>query len=198
MTRSAKAWLPRLLVESVVVMMSILVALVVDEWRENSAAEATVQWSLQSIRQELEQNREGLENAARYHAGLADTLQSLVAAGASEIREDVRPHGWLVTPQLTSAAWRGANATRATSDMPAKVVLALAGVYQSQDQYLARREAIMPVLYATAMERDTHSLLPFFRPLAGIINDVAAWEALLLSHYDRALEELDGVTRQSR
>jgi len=56
----------------------------------------------------------------------------------------------------------------------------------------------MPVLYAAVMERDAASLLPLFRPLAGIVNDVAAWEALLLSHYDRALGELDGVTPQSR
>jgi len=191
MTGPRKRWLPRLVVESVVVMVSILVALVVDEWQEERAAEATVQWSLQSIRHELEHNREVLEETSQYHQALADTLLSLVASGASAIDEGVRPHGWLMTPQLTSAAWHGANATRATADMPASVVLTLAGVYQKQDQYLARREAVFSVLYATAMERNTANLLPMFRPLAGIVNDVAAWESLLLPMYDRAIEELD-------
>lgn len=107
--------------------------LVMDEWREARAAEATVQWGLQSIRQEMEHNRETPEETSQYLQGRVDTLLSLLASGASEIDEGVRPHGWLMTPQLTSAAWHGANATRATADMPASVVLTLGGVYQKQD-----------------------------------------------------------------
>lgn len=197
MTRSTKRWLPRLVVESVVVMVSILIALVVDEWRESRAAEATVQWSLQSIRQEMEHNRQNLEETSRYHRRLADTLLTLAASEASRIDEEVRPHGWVMTPQLTSAAWHGANTTRATADMPAPVVLTLAGVYQEQEQYLTRREAIFSVLYAAVLERNSPSLLPMFRPLAGIVNDVAAWESLLLTQYDRAIEELDRAADES-
>lgn len=187
-----REWLPRLLVESAVVVFSILLALAVNEWWDQRETEAAVQRSLRSIQGEMERNRSRLEEVARYHRELADTLKTLVNAGAEEVPEGVPAHGWLQTPELTSAAWRGAGTTGTASEMPHDLVLILSEAYREQEQYEETRQAIVPVLYDILMERGQNTLRPMFRPLSGIISDVASWEAQLLKKYERALEELEG------
>lgn len=191
MSRS-RSWVPRLLVESAVVVFSILAALAADAWWQGRQARGAVEASLESIRSELAGNLNRLQRVAPYHRTLADTLRALGAAGVEEVDPDLYSQGWLITPELTAAAWEGARATGTTTDMTPGMVRTLAEAYQSQSQYLARREAIIPVLYGTILETGDPDLSRAYRPVAGIIGDVAAWEELLLDQYERVLNHWPG------
>lgn len=108
-------WLPRLLLESGVVVVSILAALAADAWWEERETRAAVDTSLESIRAEISGNLDRLQRVAPYHRNLADTLLALRAAGFDQVNPDIYSQGWLITPQLTAAAWEGARATGTTA-----------------------------------------------------------------------------------
>mgnify|MGYP005852946999 CR=1 FL=1 len=114
---SRPEWIPRLAAESLVVVLSILLALAADAWWEGRETRADVEASLTSIRAEIMQNRSRLGDVAPYHRSLADTLLSLASTGAARVPADLYARGWLVTPELTAAAWDGARATGTTSDV---------------------------------------------------------------------------------
>lgn len=184
-------WIPRLAVESVVVVLSILLALGVDEWRDRRESELRVQRSLRSIRSEVERNRQRLRDVAEYHVTLADTLRALAANGVADVGADVYPRGWLLTPELVSGAWRAANATGTTAEMPLEIVLDLSETYEQQAQYRARRESIIPMLYGSLLDDGGASFAARYTSMAAIIHDVGDWEASLLRRYERALARLD-------
>lgn len=190
--------MPRLAVESLVVVLSVLLALAADEWWDRRETRAAVTESLRSIQAEIVQNRARLQEVAPYHRNLADTLQRLAAAGATRVEPDLHARGWLVTRELTAAAWNGARTSGTTSEMAPRTVLLLSDVYQKQAAYLARREAIMPVIYAHVLERGSADLEAAYRPLAGIIGDVASWEAALLVRYEEVLEGWPGDSEEDR
>lgn len=187
-----RSWLPGLGVESLVVVFSILAALAADEWWQGRETRAAVSSSLEAIRAEVAANRERLAQVAPYHRKLADTLLALASVGTDRPDPTLHSQGWLQTPELTMAAWEGARATGTTAAMSPEVVGTLADVYGRQAQYLARREAIIPVLYEWILDAGDPDLAEAYEPLAGIISDVASWEALLLEWYERVLVDWPG------
>jgi len=132
------------------------------------------------------------------HRGLADTLRTLRAAGTETIEPEVYARGWLMTPELPAAAWEGARATGATSEMSHRIGLMLSGVYEQQAQYLERREAIIPVLYQSMLARESPDLSELYWPMTGIISDVASWESALLERYNRILEAWPSLVAEPR
>ena len=64
-------WLPRVLFESALIVMSILVALGLDEWRENREAAETVSQALLNFDREIRQNQAQIEQDIR------DTLNNI-------------------------------------------------------------------------------------------------------------------------
>lgn len=188
-----RQWTARLLVESAVVVFSILLALAVDEWRQARATEERVQDSLESLRSELVENRRTLRQARGYHAELADTLFTLASAGREEPPEGVPSQGWLLSVELLSNAWEVATTSGTTADMSHGTAVALARAFDQQDSYLERRRALLPVVYEAAVTRETPSLRRLYPAMAGIVSDVADWERQVLEAYDSALEALDGT-----
>lgn len=187
-----RRWLPRLLVESVVVVFSILLALAVDEWRRGEATEERVRDSLRSIRAELVDNRETVRANARYHLSLSDTLFALDNTGTEVPPEDVPSRGWILPADLVSNAWEVATSTGTAADMPHATAVALARAYQVQERYRESRHVVMGVLYRASAVRETPSVRRLYPAVAGFINDLGHREQQLLDAYDDALARLEG------
>lgn len=66
----------RLLLEMVVIVLSVLLALVVNEWRQGVARSATVASVLNIVRSEIEANQAQLEPALQHHRDLRRQLES--------------------------------------------------------------------------------------------------------------------------
>lgn len=191
-----RRWLPRLAVESLVVVFSILLALVVNEWRQEEEREDRRERATEAIRAELLHNYRELQSVHPYHVGLADTLRSAFETGAESVDPGVRPQGWIRSVDLVSAAWETARATGTTADFPYDAVLTLSRAYESQAGFRRKKEDLIHPVLLRAMDRDVPSLLNDPRGMGLVLNTLSDWEANLLREYERTLEAL-GVPADS-
>ena len=72
-----REWIIRATVASVLIITSILLALAVDEWRENEGHEELANQALLSFAREIRQNQARIEDAAPYHQGLRQVIARL-------------------------------------------------------------------------------------------------------------------------
>ena len=156
--RTTWAWLPRVLVESVLIVFSVLVALAVDQWSADRERRKRAAVALESIRAEVETNLGNAERARDNHRAMRDSLGHYLA-----VRKPPPSRiylGGIFKPAVVYAvAWESARETGTTNDLPYELVLRLAEVYGQQARYRAlgdalaqdlmmqvRREGVEPVL----------------------------------------------------
>ena len=132
---SRRAWISRVLVESLLVVGSILLALALDEWNEGQDYQDLATLSLVNFEREIQQNRLRLEDVTPFHGGLRDVLANMDAGGAAvpvttirNILEGFQP------ALLVSTAWETAVATGALGYMDYDVVAGLSRTYNLQEQ----------------------------------------------------------------
>ena len=75
-----RSWISRVLVESVLVVGSILLALALDEWNQDRDYQDLATLSLANFEREIQQNRLRLEDVTLFHAGLRDVLANMNAS----------------------------------------------------------------------------------------------------------------------
>jgi Tfp pilus assembly protein PilE len=75
------AWLPKALFEAALIVLSVLLALAVDEWREDRQRAERAEVALRSIRAELQENLQSVERARANHLAMRDSLQTYAARG---------------------------------------------------------------------------------------------------------------------
>lgn len=136
-------WLAQALVESFFVVISIILALAVDEWRDNRAFEQLAFQSLGIFEREIHQNQARLEDAVPFHTGIRDLLaQSLNGDGASvdlrSIMEGVE------TPVILNTAWQTALATGALTHMDVELVSDLSLTYSIQERFTGGNDRDRP------------------------------------------------------
>ena len=178
-------WLAQAVVESVLVVVSILMALAVDEWRDNRAFAELADQSLGIFEREIRQNQARLEDANPFHNGIRDLLgQAMDQPNASMdlrgIMEGVE------TPVILNTAWQTALATGALTHMDVETVSALSLTYSIQDRFIATsgrdRPRIAPSddLTKVALHERMHEAFDYMTGLT-------RGEAELLTVYGEAL-----------
>ena len=111
---SRRSWISRVLVESVLVVGSILLALALDEWNEDQGYLDLATLSLLNFEREIQQNRLRLEDVTPFHVGLRDVLANMDARGADVPATTIRNILEGFQPALlVSTAWETAVATGA-------------------------------------------------------------------------------------
>lgn len=185
-----RPWLARVLAESVLIVLSVLVALGVDEWRDTRARETRAEMALASIAVELQQNLETLERARGNHVAKSDSLSAYATRGALPPPE-VYMYGMFSPGLVQSTAWESARETGATSDMPYELVLRLSRVYDRQERYrvlaAAMTEDIMRDVRREGMETVLRDRFASFITLQ---LDFAGREESLLEAYSSVLADL--------
>ena len=136
-------WIVKGLVESLLVMGSILVALAVDEWAQNREYAELADQSLVIFQREIVQNRARLEDAAPYHQGIRDLLSQmrLDPEASTDIRSIMEG---LEAPVLLNTAWETALATGALTHMGFEVVSVLSLTYSIQEAFENRSRLDKP------------------------------------------------------
>jgi hypothetical protein len=135
-SRQISDWLPRVLFESMLIVVSILVALYLDEWRDDRQDAENIQDALAYFVSEIQQNRARVEDAAPFNQGLRHVLNRRQEVRAIEsvatfvnIFESYNP------VVLQSTAWETAIATGALAKMDYQLVSALSLTYSLQNRY---------------------------------------------------------------
>ena len=73
-SKPTAVWLPRVLFESALITVSILLALGLDEWRENQQDQETMEHAMSNFLREIRQNKARVDDAAPFNRGLRDVL----------------------------------------------------------------------------------------------------------------------------
>ena len=135
-SKSTSVWLPRVLFESLLITVSILFALALDEWREDRQNAENIQKALSNFVSEIQQNKATIDDAAPFNQGLRH-----VVSKRQEVRniESVTHFVNIIESYspvvLRSTAWDTALATGSFSKMDYSLVSALSLTYGLQNRY---------------------------------------------------------------
>ena len=141
-SKAVSIWLPQVIFESALIVVSILVALGLDEWREDREDEEMIRHALSSFAIEIQQNKARVEDAAPFNQGLKDVLAShYVVNDIKTVDEFVTMVESYSPVVLHSTAWETALATGSLAKMKYELVSALSMTYSLQARYLLANRA---------------------------------------------------------
>jgi hypothetical protein len=147
-TSAFSVWLPRVMFESALITVSILLALGLDEWREDRQAEETIEIAISNFLREIRQNKARVDDAAPFNRGLRDVLSQRYRDGdissTTDFIDIVESYN---TAVLQSTAWETALATGSVTIMDYHLVSALSLTYGLQNRYQeATREGLADLM----------------------------------------------------
>jgi len=135
-TKDNSDWLPQVIFESALIVVSILVALGLDEWREKREDDHTVQQALANFVREIGQNQSRIDDAAPFNQGLLNVMKSRSEHnGIGSVDEFVNMVESYAPVVLQSTAWETAMATGSLAKMDYNLVSALSLTYSLQNRY---------------------------------------------------------------
>ncbi len=139
---SESSWISQGVFQSVLIIMSILIALAFDGWREEAEEEELVERAIYSFEQEIRSNNGRIGAVIPFHNALYDILSRNQSEGditdVSQLDDIVQS---FQTVRLEHTAWDTAVATGALARMDYGLVNALSLTYSLQERYLADYEA---------------------------------------------------------
>lgn len=186
---------PRFVFESVMIVMSILLALGVSQCSEQVSREERARVALRNIHAEISSNAEALRRSVPYHKGMLSRLDLLLADSAEVLRREgmfgtlgrIASDG-LQPPTLSSTAWEMATMTDAVARTDYSRLYSISRLYQLQRMGV---EGTLPRLSALIFSTDTFRAeqdpLPSLRLLQLILNELLTQEQYLLERYEEAL-----------
>ena len=136
--------LPEIVLEAASVAFAVLLAFWVDEWRQERQERELAARARTAIVAELSANRDELRASLAAHQRTLDSLPELIrrVAGDSVARLNVG----LLVPELSSAAWRTAQATEAATLMDYTWLLRVSRAYDIQELYLRGQEDLLRIV----------------------------------------------------
>jgi hypothetical protein len=190
MTRFGR-WLPRLIVESILIVVSVLAALAVNDWKAGRERSARAEEERAAFAKEIASNRALLtsDTILSHHRRLQAEYSKVTAAGGTDpgtlFETGVHPAA------LGDAAWRSFSGGSIFADFAADDVLLLSNIYHAQADLERRDEAFLAALLMPRADRDTPEYQrDSARSITLFLNDLVPAEERLLKSYDSALEQL--------
>ena len=187
----ARNWLPRLLVESVLIVISILAALAVNQWQESRARAARADEARAAFVHEIRSNSELLSSNQflPHHRRLQTEYSKAMNEGSAEPGSlfDTGIH----PAPLRDAAWRSFSGTVVLVDFSPEAVLLLSDIYRAQDNLEKRNTGFLTSIGAPRSDRETPAFAKDMNRAIGMyLNDLVPAEEQLLASYQKALEKL--------
>ena len=134
--RATAVWLPRVIFESALITLSILLALGLDEWRENRQTEDTIKQALSNFLSEIGQNKARVDDARPFNKGLHDVIARRAQDGdITSMSQFISIMDSYSPVVLQSTAWETALATGSLAEMDYGLVSALSLTYGLQSRY---------------------------------------------------------------
>ncbi len=186
----------QLLVETFSVVLGILVALAVNDWREAREHAQLAAQVVARFEREIADNDSALALRAPYHRAMADSLGALVqrSAGRAPAGGLHAIRNWAGTRPtlLRSAAWESALATQALSYLDYGTVADLSRLYEQQRRVQAIATGYIGVMYTPSFQTGGFGSIA---SLFSFLEDLAANEAGLHLSYQAELRALERVQR---
>ena len=187
MEGEVRDWLPRALVESVLIVLSILLALTLDEWQEDQEIEELIDRSMVNFVNELNQNKSRVDDVSAYHQGVWHVLEGW--SGNDETASVVEFRNIMDAMQpvvLTSSAWQTAVATGALGRMDFELVSALALTYNTQFRFDERYNSMLQNLLSPYSLHEENLEITIYNATR-FVADVSSSESELGAYYAQSL-----------
>jgi hypothetical protein len=179
-SKATSVWLPRVIFESALITVSILLALGLDEWRENRQSEATIRQAMSNFLSEIRQNKARVDDAAPFNQGLHDVVDQRYKHGDIRTMTDFISIMDSYSPVvLQSTAWETALATGSLAKMDYGLVSALSLTYGLQSRYeQTNRGGISRLTSPQVLSNDTLDLaiynsLQYLEDVTGMETELA-------------------------
>lgn len=129
-------WLPTVFFEALLIVASILLALWLDEKKDDDELQELVNRSVISFERELSQNKRRVADVYPYHVGLHTVLKRMTAEGGGQrITEFSNIMNEFQVGVLFNSSWQTALATGALTRMDFELVSALSLTYSVQERF---------------------------------------------------------------
>jgi hypothetical protein len=188
------AWAGRALFECVLIVVSIVLGLAANSWREAAQQRQRLAEVRRFFTEEIRANRDQLASDmyAPYHRKIADAwtrFAALPSPGAADRDNAWKTAGTGMHPfHPRDAVWTTFVHGEMLERMQPRELLALAEIYRAQDDLRQMYQGLIAVLLAANADSETS---PFIHSQANstrmTLNDITYAEAKLLEMYDQAL-----------
>ena len=182
--------LPEILIEAGSIVLALLLAFAVDEWRERRSQLALAEHARQAILAELDANRKELRGT---YAANAETLKGIpnqIAALGNAANPDGQIGVGMNLSQLSAAALQAAQNAQAAQFLDFDWLVRVGRTYELQRTYVVAQDSVLievgGVAGAIAAGAHPRVVLQGLESRLGTLQDLA--DGLLVS-YDRALVE---------
>ncbi|MFW6083777.1 MAG: hypothetical protein ACODAA_01020 [Gemmatimonadota bacterium] len=184
-------------VEVFSIVLGVLLALGVNEWREARAEDELAERALAQIADEVDRSRQVVAERHPYHSAALDSLQSYAEDLDPQLGvDDVSrarlgfPRGGRFAP-LFSSAYEAARASGALAYVDYETLGLLSSIYEMQKTLTEQDDRVVELLFSPVNLQPgkfyyTLSLVP------GLMRDVVNSEETLLDLYDRFPEMVEG------
>jgi ribosomal protein S21 len=115
----------QLFVEAVLIVLSVLLALAMNNWNRNRVSDNLADQALRNLKREVQANRQEVEASRSRNQALLDTLRSEAPPRGISLR----------TADIQNNAWEAAQATGAISNMDFSVVSIASRIEEKQAAY---------------------------------------------------------------
>ncbi|MDX1674546.1 MAG: hypothetical protein R3314_07130 [Longimicrobiales bacterium] len=186
-------WLPRIIVESMLIVVSILLALAVNEYERNREDVELATQALTAFEREIRQNRARLEDVGPYRRGLRDVIVDMGASGALASSDEFQATIGLEALRpafLTSTVWETALTTGALPHIDFDLVNALSLTYSLQARLEEFSRTGMPEL-ARGGWVPPESMPGAIREVIVYLGELSRSESDLLAAYEEVLRILE-------
>jgi hypothetical protein len=135
-SKATSVWLPRVIFESLLITVSILAALGLDEWRDTRQDAENIEKALSNFLSEIQQNKAAIDDAAPFNKGLRHVLSKRQEVSTiKSVTQFVNMIESYNSVVLRSTAWETALATGSLGKMDYSLVSALSLTYGLQGRY---------------------------------------------------------------
>ena len=195
-SKAVSIWLPQVTIESILIVVSILVALGLDSWREKRNDEEFVRTALSNFQIEIQRNQARIDDAAPFNQGLRVVLSQHYAVGDINTIDEFVSMVEIYSPAaLQSTAWDTALATGSLAKMEYSLVSALSLTYSLQDRYDRNTRSGMNDLTSPQYLSDDTLKLAIYNSIR-FLDDVTGMEAELAVIYVEASRVIDAALTQ--
>jgi len=195
-SKAVSIWLPQVVIESVLIVVSILVALGLDSWRQNREDEEFVRTALSNFEIEVRQNKARIDDAAPFNRGLRIVLSQHYGVGDIDTVDEFVNMVEIYSPAaLQSTAWDTALATGSLAKMEYGLVTALSLTYSLQDRYDRSTRAGMSDLISPQFLSEDTLKLAIYNSIR-FLDDVTGMEVELEVTYGEAARVIQSALRQ--
>ena len=168
----SRAWIGRAAFEAALIVLGLVGALLIDEWRDTRARNQRVRAALASIRAELEANRAALGSAIANH-------EKVIARLNESLKTGVVYEGSIISgAPFTVVAWDAARDAGITNDLDNTMLMALGHAYRALTDYIAERTVFLNYLYtneAMDLRRRPLALAGWLSDMRGHAQGVEQW-----------------------